>query len=57
MTLYHEDLNAIFLNLKYFKISSRKFIQNYFVTNNLLKKFPKIKNKKTQSGDGDVVFT
>lgn len=57
LTIYNQQLNGSILKQKYYKLKSKKFIQNYFVTKELLEEFPEIKNNEIQSGDGDVVFT
>ncbi|SNR64629.1 GNAT family N-acetyltransferase [Lutibacter flavus] len=57
ITIYNQELNESLLNGKILKLKRKKFTQNYFVSKELLKEFPEIKNLSVQSGDGDVVFT
>ncbi|UMB61938.1 hypothetical protein MHL31_07020 [Lutibacter sp. A80] len=57
LTIYNDLLNTTFLNEKYLKLKSKKFVQNYFITKELLREFPEIKKSTIQFGDGDVVFT
>jgi hypothetical protein len=57
VTLYDRELNTVFLSHRLVTLKSKKFIQNYFVTEKLLNEFPELKTRETQSGDGDVVFT
>lgn len=57
LTIYDDGLNNVLLKKKFFRIKSKKFMQNIFVTQKLLNQYPEIKMKNIQTGDGDVVFT
>ena len=58
LTIYNSELNKLISKQHFFRITSKKFTQNYFASNKLFQNNPVIKKAKSiQSGDGDVVFT
>lgn len=57
LTIYDEKLNNLFLQQNIIRIKSKKFIQNYFITEELIAENSNILGKDIQSGDGDGVFT
>lgn len=57
LTIYNSELNNIILQQPFFRLTNKRFIQNYFSSKKLLQDFPEISSFEIQSGDGDVVFT
>lgn len=55
LTLYHEDLIKA-LNTHRF-LYQKEFRQSFYITSELLTKYPKIGDKNINIGDGDSVFT
>ncbi len=57
VTIYNDFLNEELNCKKKLYISKKSFVQNYFVSKQLIDNYSDIKDFDIQSGDGDVVFT